>query len=331
MQVDRLKRRNFIALLGGALAWPLGASAQDSTVPVIGFLNSASPDPAARLLEGFRRGLNEGGYVEGRNVTIEYRWGEGQVARLPELAADLVRRKVSLIAATGGIVSARAAKSVTSTVPILFISGPNPISDGLVTSFNRPGGNFTGVAVYTSELMPKRLQLLSELVPRAATVALLVNPTDVAHDTDIRYLEDATRTRGQQTVVVNASTESEFEPAFVSAVQQRADVLLVSANAFFTDRRSQIVALAARHAMPAGYPWRQYADAGGLMSYGPSITDAYRLIGRYASRILKGEQPSDLPVQMPTRFELIVNLKTAKTLGLSVPAKLSATADEVIE
>jgi ABC-type uncharacterized transport system substrate-binding protein len=331
MHVDRLNRRNFIALFGGALAWPLGASAQDSTMPVIGFLNSASPDPAAKLLDGFHEGLRDGGYVEGRNVAIEYRWADGQFARLPELATDLVRRRVSLIAATGGIVSARAAKTATATIPILFISGPNPVGDGLVASFNRPGGNLTGVAVQTSELMSKRLQLLSDLVPRISTIALLVNPTDVAHEIEARYVEAATRAAGQQMVLLKASLESEFEPAFASAVQQRADALLVSANPFFTDRRSQIIALAARHRMPAGYPWRQYADAGGLMSYGPSIAGAYRLIGQFAGRILKGDKPSHLPVQMPTTFETILNLKTAKALGLTVPAKLSAAADEVIQ
>jgi putative ABC transport system substrate-binding protein len=331
LQVDRLKRRIFISLLSGALAWPLAASAQDPAVPVIGFLNSASPGPFARLLDAFRQGLSEGGYVEGRNVAIEYRWAEGQSARLPELAADLVRRRVALIAATGGSVSASAAKAVTATIPIVFIGGPNPVGDGLVTSLNRPGGNLTGVAVYTSELVPKRLELLRELVPRAATIALLVNPTGFAAEPEAKYVEAALRATGQQMVVLKASAESDFEPAFISAARQRADALLVSASAFFTDRRAQLVALAAHHAMPAAYPWREYADAGGLMSYGSSITGAYLQIGRYASRILKGEKPGDLPVQMPTRFELIINLRTAKSLGLNVPRKLIVAADEVIE
>ena len=240
-------------------------------VPLIGFLNSASPGPFARLVDAFRQGLREGGYVEGRNVTIEYRWADGQFARLSDLAADLVRRRVSLIVATGGAVSARAAKDVTTTIPILFITGPNPIGDGLVTSLNRPSGNATGVALYTSELLPKRLELLGQLLPRAATIALLVNPSDVAHELETKYVEDAVRVTGQQMVLLNAGAESDFEPALVSAVQQRVDALLVSANPFFTSRRAQLVALAARHAMPAGYPWREYADAGGLMSYGPSI------------------------------------------------------------
>ena len=331
MQFDQLKRREFITLLGGGLAWPLGASAQDTAVPLIGFLNSASPGPFARLVDAFRQGLREGGYVEGRNVAIEYRWADGHFGKLPELAADLVRRRVSLIVATGGTASARAAKEVTMTIPIVFIGGPNPIGDGLVTSLSRPGGNATGVALFTSELVPKRLELLGKLLPSAARIALLVNPSDVAHELETKYVEDAVRVTGQQMVLLNASAESDFEPALVSAVQQRVDALLVSANPFFTSRRAQLVALAARHAMPAGFPWREYADAGGLMSYGPSIEGAYHLIGRYASRILKGEKPADLPVQAPTKYELVINLKTAKALGLEIPPTLLAGADEVIE
>ena len=327
-----MKRREFITLLGGAAAgWPLAARAQDSVVPLIGFLNSASPGPFTRLADAFRQGLREGGYVEGRNVTIEYRWADGQFARLPELAAELVHRRVSLIVAAGGTVSARAAKEVTTTIPILFIVGPNPIGDGLVTSVSRPGGNATGVALYTSELLPKRLELLEKLLPRAAKIAVLVNPSDAAHELETKYAEDAMRVTGQQMVLLKVSAERDFEPALVSAGQQRVDALLVSANPFFTQRRVQLVALAARLAMPAGYPWREYTDAGGLMSYGPSIAGAYHLIGRYASRILNGEKPADLPVQGPTHYELVINLKTAKALGLDVPATLLAVADEVIE
>jgi putative tryptophan/tyrosine transport system substrate-binding protein len=333
MQFDQLKRREFVTLLGGAaVAWPLAARAQQPAMPVIGFLGSTSPGPFARFAQAFRQGLNDGGYVEGRNVAIEYRWAEGKFAQLPELAADLVRRRVSLIAAIGGTMSARAAKAATQTIPILFIGGPDPVGEGLVASINRPGGNVTGVALQTAELMPKRLQLLDELVPHAATIALLVNPIrSLELDVDARLLEAATRAAGQKMVLLNASVESELEPAFASAVRQRADALLVSASAFFTDRRVQLVALAARHALPAAYPFREYADAGGLMSYGPSIADVYRLIGRYASRILKGDKPADLPVQLPTKFELILNLKTAKALGLDVPGTLLARAEELIE
>jgi len=228
-------------------------------------------------------------------------------------------------------VSARAAKEATATIPILFIVGPNPIDDGLVTSLNRPGGNATGVALYTSDLLPKRLELLKKLLPRAARIAVLVNPSDAAHELETKYIEDAMRVTGQQMVLLKVSAERDFEPALVSAGQQRVDALLVSANPFFTQRRVQLVALAARLAMPAGYPWREYTDAGGLMSYGPSIAGAYHLIGRYASRILNGEKPADLPVQGPTHYELVINLKTAKALGLDVPATLLAVADEVIE
>ena len=326
-----MRRREFITLLGSAVVWPLEASAQDPALPLIGFLNSASPGPFARLVDAFRHGLREGGFVEGRNVAIEYRWADGHFAKLPELAADLVRRRVSLIVATGGTASARAAKEVTTTIPIVFIGGPNPIGDGLVTSLSRPGGNATGVALFTSELVPKRLELLGKLLPSAARIALLVNPSDVAHELETKYVEDAVRVTGQQMVLLNASAESDFEPALVSAVRQRVDALLVSANPFFTSRRAQLVALAARHAMPAGFPWREYADAGGLMSYGPSIEGAYHLIGQYASRILKGEKPADLPVQAPTKYELVINLKTAKALGLEIPPTLLARADEVIE
>jgi putative tryptophan/tyrosine transport system substrate-binding protein len=326
-----VRRREFITMLGGAVVWPLEASAQDPAVPLIGFLNSASPGPFARLVDAFRHGLREGGFVEGRNVAIEYRWADGHFTKLPELAADLVHRRVSLIVATGGTVSARAAKEATATIPILFIVGPNPIGDGLVTSLNRPGGNATGVALYTSELLPKRLELLEKLLPGAARIAVLVNPSDAAHELETKYVEDAMRVTGQQMVLLKASAERDFEPALVSAVQQRADALLVSANPFFTQRRVQLVALAARHAIPAGYPWREYTDSGGLMSYGPSIAGAYHLIGRYASRILNGEKPTDLPVQAPTSYELVINLKTAKALGLEVPPTLLAFANEVIE
>jgi putative ABC transport system substrate-binding protein len=326
-------RREFIAALGGTAAWPLVARAQPSTLPVIGFLNSASsgPGPFRPFLDAFHQGLNEGGYVEGRNVVIEYRWAGGQFGRLPELAADLVARRVSLIAATGGAVSARAAKGATSTIPILFIGGQDPVADGIVTSLNQPGGNATGVALRTLELMAKRLELLRELVPHAASVALLVNPTDVTNELEAKDVEAMLRAIGGHMVLLKASAENDFEPTFASAARQQADALLVSPNPFFTARRAQIVTLAARHGMPAAYPWREYVDAGGLMSYGPSIVGAYRQIGLYAGRILKGEKPSGLPVQMPSKFELIINLKVAQGLRLTIPRIMLIRADEVIE
>jgi ABC-type uncharacterized transport system substrate-binding protein len=330
-----MTRRFLLALLCGAPAWllvlPLGLAAQHPPLPVIGFLHSASPGPFTSLVQAFREGLKDGGYVEGRNVVIEYRWAEGQNARLPELAADLVRRRVSLIVATGGTISARAAKTATATIPILFIGGPSPVEDGLVTSLSRPDTNATGVALSTSELMPKRLALLSELVPRAATIGLLVNPTAFAWEREASYVEAAMQATGQHVVLLKASTDAELEPAFASAGRQRADALLVSANPFFTGRRTELVALAARHMIPVGYPLREYVDAGGLMSYGPSIAGAYRLIGRYASRILMGDQPRDLPVQMPTKFELVINMRAAKSLGLNVPVSLFVQADELID
>ena len=330
-----MKRREFITLLGSVVAsWPLGARAQQPAVPVIGFLNSASPGPSGTfrpLLDAFHQGLNETGYIEGRNVHIEYRWAGGQFARLPELAADLVARRVSLIAATGGAVSARAAKGATSTIPVLFIGGPDPVSEGLVTSINQPGGNATGVALRTLELMPKRLQVLRELVPRAAAIALLVNPTDVTNELEAKDVDAMMRAVGGHMVLLKATAENDFEQAFVSGIRQQADALLVSPNAFFTARCGQIVALAGRYGMPAAYPWREYVDAGGLMSYGSSIAGAYHQIGLYAGRIIKGEKPSDLPVHMPTNFELIINLKTAKALRLTIPRRLLAAATELIE
>ena len=286
-----------------------------------------------RLAGAFLRrgGLREGGYIEGRNVTIEYRWADGQFARLPELAADLVHRRVSLIVATGGALSARAAKEATATIPILFIVGPNPIGDGLVTSLNRPSGNATGVAFWHFGFATEAAGAPGKAAaPRGADRSARQSKRCRLR-TWTKYVEEAMRVTGQQMVLLEASAESDLEPALVSAVQQRADALLVSANPLFTSQRAQLVALAARRAMPAGYPWREYADVGGLMSYGPSIAGAYHLIGRYASRILNGEKPADLPVQAPTKYELIINLKTAKALGLKVPPTLLALADEVIE
>ena len=323
-----MRRREFIATLGGAVAWPLAARAQQPAMPVIGFLNSASPGPFALLLSAFHEGLKDGGYVEGKNVTVEYRWADGQYDRLPALAADLVRRRVTVIAATGGTTTAQAAKAATTTIPILFVAGANPVGDGLVSSFNRPGGNVTGVSTYTSELVPKRLELLRELVPKATKIAMLVNSENT---TDGQDAQNIMQKVGLPLLVLSARVETEFELEFISATQQGAQALLVSADPFFNSRRTQLVALAARYAVPAAYPWSEYAKAGGLMSYGTSIPGAYRQIGQYVTRILKGAKPADMPVEQPTKFEFVVNLKTAKTLGIDVPTSLLARADEVIE
>jgi putative ABC transport system substrate-binding protein len=275
------------------------------------------------MLAAFHQGLKDGGYVEGQNVAIEYRWAEGHYDRLSALAADLVRRRVAVLAATGGTVSAAAAKAATTTIPILFLAA-DPVRDSLVASLNRPGGNVTGVSVFSAELAPKRLQLLRELVPKAGKIAALANPasTDEA---------EALRRAGLPLLTITAQTESDFEPAFIQAAQQGVEALLVTADPFFNSRRAQIVALAARHSLPAGYPWREYVEADGLMSYGTSLAGTYRQVGQYASRILKGDKPAELPVQQPIKFELAVNLKTAKSLGLAVPPTLLALADEVIE
>jgi putative tryptophan/tyrosine transport system substrate-binding protein len=327
-----MRRREFITVVGGAAAaWPLSARAQQPAMPVVGFLNIASPRAFAGFVAAFHRGLNAGGYVEGRNVAIEYRWAEGDFDRLREQAADLVRRHVAVLVATGGTTTALLAKNATATIPVLFISGANPVDEGLATSFSRPEGNATGVSVYTSELVGKRLQLLRELLPRGAMVALLGNPTGVVHKRETKDLEQAADAAGLQLLILEVTAESGFEAAFASVLQQRAGGLFVSADAFFTSKRDQIIEFAARHRLPAAYPWREYALAGGLMSYGASIPDAYRLIGDYAARILKGANPGDLPVQQPTTFDLVLNVKTAKALGLQIPATLLAIADEVIE
>jgi putative tryptophan/tyrosine transport system substrate-binding protein len=324
-------RRSFLSLLGTtAAAWAPEARAQQA-VPVIGFLNSGSAHAFQRQLDAFRQGLKEVGFVEGRNVAIDYRWADGQQVRLPGLAAALVDRRVSLIAATGGSMSAHAATNATATIPILFIAGPDPVGDGLVQSLSRPGGNATGFAMMTSQLMPKRLELLLELVPKASTIALLLNATGVDANAVEKDVEAAVHAYGRQMILLKVSTETNLEAAFVSAVKQRADVLLVSPSAVFMDRRAQIVALAARHALPANYAWREFPVAGGLISYGPSVALAYHQIGQYAARILKGEKPADLPVQQPTKFELVLNLKTVKALGLTVPRQVLAGVNEFIE
>jgi putative tryptophan/tyrosine transport system substrate-binding protein len=326
-----MQRRRFITLLGGAAAtWPLAARAQQKAMPVIGYLNTGSPDTNPPLLAALRQGLSETGYVEGQNLAIEYRWAEGHYDRLPALAADLVGRKVDLIMASSPP-SALAAKSATSTIPIVFRGGADPVGDGLVASLARPRGNLTGVGFGGADLTPKRLELLSELVPRAGVIALLVNPDVSNAERVIRDVQDAARTKGLQLHVLKAGSESEIDTAFASLVQLHAGALVVSADPFLSSRREQLVALASRHAVPAIYAWREFAASGGLISYGSSLTLAFRLIGIYAGKILKGAKPSDLPVQQPTKFELVINIKTAKSLGLTVPATLLAQADDVIE
>jgi len=327
-----MRRRDFIILLAGAMGgWPSALRAQQKAMPVIGILGTASPGLPTPYAAAFRQGLSETGYVEGQNVAIEYRGAEGHYDRLPALAAELVGRKVDVIVSTGGTPTALAAKSATSTIPIVFRSGEDPVELGLVASLARPGGNLTGVSMLIDELTPKRLELLSELVPEAGVIALLLNPNNRSAERIIRDAPAAARAKGVRLTILKAGSASEIDTAFATLVPLHAGALAVSADPFLTSRREQLLALASRHAVPAIYAWREFAASGGLISYGSSLTAAFRLVGIYAGKILKGAKPADLPVQQPTQLELVVNLKTAKELGLTVPPSILARADEVIE
>jgi ABC-type uncharacterized transport system substrate-binding protein len=327
-----VKRREFITLVGGAtVAWPLAARAQQPAMPVIGFLSVASPGPFAHLVAAFRQGLQETGYIDGQNVTIEYRWAEGQYDRLPSLAADLVRRPVAVIVATGGSAAARAAKAATATIPIVFSSGADPVKVGLVAGLSRPGGNVTGVHVFIGTLDPKKLGLLRELAPQATLLGALLNPNVDDFQIRLADVQEAARTVGQQIHILYASTEGELDTAFAALNQIRAGALVVSGDAFFNSRRDQIVALAARYAIPTIYEGREYVVAGGLMSYGTSLIEGYHQVGVYTARILKGAKPADLPVFQLTKFQFVLNLKTAKALGVKISDNLLSLANEVIE
>jgi len=327
---SHIGRRKFLATLGGAAAaWPLAARAQQAVMPVVGFLNLTSPDAFASRLGGFRQGLKDTGYVEGENVAIEYRWADNQTDRLPALAAELVRRRVAVI--VGNTPAAFAAKAATTTIPIVFIVAEDPVRLGLVASLARPGGNLTGVNFFTGELVAKRLELLRELVPRAARVAVLVNPAGPDAETTLKDVEPAARAIGLQIQVLNASTSREINAAFLTFVRERPDALFVGGDPFFSSRRVQLVHLATLHKLPAIFSNRDYVEAGGLMSYGTNVSDAWRQAGVYAGRILKGAKPADLPVVQASKFDLVINVESARMLGLTVPDKLLAAADEVIE
>src|SRR5215831_3016572 len=328
-----MRRRAFITLLGSAAAaWPLAARAQQPAMPVIGILYGGSYDAYAYLLTAIRRGLRETGYIEGRNLAIEYRWAGGRYERVPALVEDLVRRHVDVIVASGGGgYVATTTKAATATIPIVFTTNLDPVKSGLVASLNHPGGNATGMSLFSSLLEPKKFELIHELVPKAAAIAILVNPDNPNTESIVKIVKEAGDALRRSLVIATASTDREIESAYATAVERRAGGLIVAADPFFNDRREQIVALSARYAIPAIYEWREFAERGGLMSYGSSITDAFRQVGIYAGRILKGEKPADLPVQQPTKFELVVNLKTAKALGLEMPTAILLRADEVIE
>jgi len=328
-----MRRRQFITLVGGAAAaWPLLAQAQQAALPVIGFLGAGALDNYVLYLAAFRKGLGEIGFVEGQNVAIEYRWAEGQYERMAQLAADLVRRRVAVIAVPGSPPGARAAKAATSTIPIVFSVGDDPVRSGLVASISRPGGNATGINFLTGEVVAKRLALLHELLPDVARVAAFINPADASRAEALREeVEVAARTVGMRLQILNPSTNREIDAAFAALVRERADALFVGPDAFYNSRRVQLANMAARHGVPTAFAVREYVDAGGLMSYGTSLADMYREVGAYCGRILKGVKPSDLPVLQSTKFELVINAQTARMLGITVPPSLLARADEVIE
>ena len=326
-----MRRREFIALIGGAAAWPLGARAEQSAMPVIGVLSTRVPDHSAHLVAAFRRGLAESSYVEGQNVTVEYRWALGQYDRLPALAAELARRPVVVLVSTGAEPAALAAKAATATIPIVANFGADPVASGFVASLSRPGGNITGISNLTATLETKRLGLLRDLVPQAATIGFLVNPNFPPAESQSRDMQEAARAIGLHLRVMRASTDLEIDTAFESIAQDRVPALSVAGDAFFNARRDKLVALAARHAVPTMYPFRETVLAGGLMSYGIDLADVWRQLGVYTGRVLKGVKPADLPVLQPTKFEFMINLKTAKALGFSVPTSMQLLADDVIE
>jgi putative ABC transport system substrate-binding protein len=327
-----MRRRTFISLLGGAaVAWPLAARAQQPPMPVVGFMNINSAENVPDLVAAFRQGLKETGFVEGQNVAVEYRWAQGHYDRFPEFAAEFVRRQVAVIAATGGEPSPQSAKAATQTIPIVFTANGDPIGEGLVASLRRPGGNITGLTIFGPAAVTKRVQLMQQLIPQAATLAYLMNPSHPSGEIEMTSAQTAARSSGKEMLVLRASNERELDTAFETMVQQQAGALVVASDPFFYSRRGELVSLAARHRVPAIYYLPEFARAGGLMAYGNSLPDIFRLAGVYVGRILKGEKPGDLPVVQSTKFDFVINLKTAKALGLDVPLGLTAGADEVIE